>query len=108
MQGTLLALFCGAHDQADGSSWCPDCNDAEPVIEAALAAAEGDITLVSVELARAEYKGNPNHWARVHAGVKLKAVPTLYRWGNGKKPVASLVEAQAKEAPLVEELISGD
>jgi thiol-disulfide isomerase/thioredoxin len=43
----LLALFTGSADAA-GHSWCPDCNDAHPVIEAALAQAEADVTLVEV------------------------------------------------------------
>ena len=76
------------------------------MIEAALAAADGDVTLVEVPLPRAEYKGNAAHWARKHAGVQLQRIPTLFRWGAGKKPVRALVEEQAKDAELVAELLS--
>ena len=102
----LLALFFGARDQPDGSSWCPDTNDAHPVIEAALAAVDGNVTLVEVPLPRAEYKGNAAHWARKHAGVQLQRIPTLYRWGAGTAPVRALVEEQAKVEKLVAELLS--
>ena len=64
---TLLVLFTGEKD-ASGTSWCPDCNDAQPLIDAALKhATEADganIVLITVPLPRAEYKGNPSHWAR--------------------------------------------
>lgn len=62
-EAKLLVLFSGATDAA-GVSWCPDCDDAKPVIEAALAKAGEPLVLVTVPLDRAEYKGNAAHWAR--------------------------------------------
>ena len=56
----VLVLFTGAGEP----SWCGDCTDAKPVIEAALARAEAPVVLVTVPLARDEYKGNAAHWAR--------------------------------------------
>lgn len=41
---------------------------------------------------------------RVHPGVKLQRIPTLFKWGKGKA-VASLVEDQCKDAGLVEDLV---
>ena len=61
--GALLVLFTGSSD-ASGVSWCPDCNDSKPVLEAALAAASTPVTLITVALPREEYKGNAAHWAR--------------------------------------------
>ena len=41
--------------------------------------------------------------------VKLKAIPTLYRWAdNGKGPADALVEDEAKVASQVAALIRGD
>ena len=60
----VLALFTGAHN-AEGVSWCPDCNDAQPVIDAAVSAAAGPVTLITVPLPRSEYSGNAAHWARL-------------------------------------------
>ena len=61
---TVLALFTGDKDDS-GHSWCPDCNDAQPVIDAALARSPVEsIVLITVPLPRSEYKGNPSHWAR--------------------------------------------
>ena len=61
--GVLLVLFTGSSDAA-GVSWCPDCNDSKPALEAALRGAEEPVTLITVPLPRSEYSGNAAHWAR--------------------------------------------
>jgi hypothetical protein len=103
--GKVFVLFTGASG-ADGASWCPDCNECKPAVGAALAAAgeEGEVALVEVPLVRAEYRGNPEHWARKHAAVKLKAIPTLLRWGKVAK-VAELVEGECADEARVKELV---
>jgi thiol-disulfide isomerase/thioredoxin len=104
--GKVFVLFTGAADPASGASWCPDCVDAKPALSAALeeAGAAGATTLVEVPLARAEYRGNAAHWARVHASVRLRAIPTLFKWGKAAK-VGELVEGQCKDAASVRELV---
>jgi len=107
----LFVLFSGAPD-ASGASWCPDCNDAQPVIDAALekAAACGSgmpVVLLYAPLMRAEYRGNAAHWARVHPAFRLERIPTLFKMGRSK-PVGSLVEDACKSASAVEELVSDD
>lgn len=59
-----FVLFTGAVDPATGKSWCPDCVDAYPTIHASIDKAEPPVTLITVPLVRAEYRGNASHWAR--------------------------------------------
>jgi len=59
-----FVLFTGAVDAATGKSWCPDCVDAYPTIHASIDKAEPPVTLITVPLVRAEYRGNASHWAR--------------------------------------------
>ena len=101
----VFALFTGAAG-ADGVSWCGDCHDAKPLLEATFAEAgrAADLTLVEVPLAREDYKGNAAHWARKAAGVKLQRIPTLMKWGEGAK-VAELVEGECKDTERVRELV---
>lgn len=66
------------------------------------------MTLIDVRVARAAYKGNASFWARTHSAVQLQRIPTLYRWGTGDRPLASLVEAQAKVPALVALLVTGE
>ena len=105
--GRVFVLFSG-----DGSpSWCPDCNDAHPVIEAAFAGASAATVLIEVPLPRAEYStsanpANAGHWARVHAVAQLKKIPTLMRFSkDGRKKLGECVEGDAANAELVEALL---
>lgn len=106
-KGSLVtALFTGAVDAATGKSWCPDCVDAAPVVDAAIAKAAEDKELVFIyaPLVRAEYSGQPGHWARVHPAIKLQRIPTLFRWGAAKVTGAA-VEEDCKDATIVEGLL---
>ena len=90
--GVLLVLFTGSSD-ASGVSWCPDCTDSKPVLEAALRAAEVPITLITVPLPREEYRGNAGHWARCVARVRERAMQ-----GSRKALGAGLVGSRRQAA----------
>jgi len=97
----VLLLFCGAVDPATGHSWCSDCVAAEPVLEAALAAAAAaagarPLHVVEVPLVRADFKGVASHWAR-GAPYGVSRVPALCRWGAARV-TAALFEDECKDA----------
>jgi hypothetical protein len=85
---------------------CPDCNDAGPVLDAALeeAAKTKPVTLLECHLVRSEYSGNPNHPYRKHPSIKLQRIPTLVKWGH-KAKTGELIEGACKDAELVRELV---
>jgi len=87
-------------------SWCPDCADSKPLLEATFAEAGrvAELTLIEVPLVRAEYRGNAEHWARTLAGVKLQRIPTLMKMG-AKAKVAELVEGECADAARVRQLV---
>jgi len=105
----VLLTGAPADGGGGGPSWCPDCNVAKPVLEPALAAAgaAGAVTLVECSIPRAGYAGVPTHPYRVHPGIKLRGVPTLLKWGAGRK-TGELVEAQCADEALVRELVLGE
>jgi hypothetical protein len=102
----VFAYFTGEKDASTGVSWCPDCVDAAPIVDAVLAeaAAAGPITLLECPVARSEYRGVPTHPYRVHGGIKLARIPTLMRWGK-KAKTGELVEDACKDADAVRELV---
>lgn len=105
-KGTLFLLFTGESDSA-GVSWCPDCNDAKPVVNAVLAeaaTAKGGVTLLEMPLIRADYRGNDAHAYRVHPQIKLQRIPTLMKWGARGK-TGELVEEACRDEGLVRELL---
>ncbi len=69
-------------------SGCPDCVEAEPIIDEALEGIDDNVTLVRCDVVRAEYKGNPDYPYRTHPKLLVKSVPSLYYW-VGEGPVAS-------------------
>ena len=106
--GRLFVLFFGE------GGWCPDCEEAHPHIENALAAVDKEgveTVFAEVPLARASYSvsanpDNANHWARVHPLFQLKKIPTLYRINKaGNKKIGELVEGDAAKDDLLEELL---
>ena len=104
----VFALFTGA-PMENGDSWCKDCVECKPMVKAMFAEAGviRDTTLIEIPLARDGYKGNAQNWARVHAGVKLTAVPTIMRWGKVKK-LAECIDSECKDAGKVRELVVDD
>lgn len=56
-------------------------------------------------LCRDSYKGNAQYPYRVHAQLKLKAVPTLYRWAGKRGPSRSLVEGECLDAEMMGALL---
>ena len=101
----VLLLFCGEKG-AGGESWCSDCVEAEPALDAALAesAAERPILVVDVPLPRAEFKGVASHWARA-APFGVGRVPALCRWGAAKV-TAAIFEDECKSKANVLEFLA--
>ena len=85
----------------NGVPWCPDTRAAIPLLESALYRATGPpIVLVNADVARREY-ADSSYLYRQHPELRLRGVPTLYRWGR-QGPVARLQEGQLTPAALDE------
>eukprot|EP00262_Sarcandra_glabra_P022138 TRINITY_DN9678_c2_g2_i2.p1 TRINITY_DN9678_c2_g2~~TRINITY_DN9678_c2_g2_i2.p1 ORF type:complete len:133 (-),score=16.53 TRINITY_DN9678_c2_g2_i2:99-497(-) len=77
-----LLLFLADKDPSTTLSWCPDCNEAEPIIYQKLAASSNDVVLLRAFVGDRLTWRNPSHPWRVDSRLKLKGVPTLIRWEN--------------------------
>jgi hypothetical protein len=84
---------------------CPDCVEAKPVIIAALADREADAPVLWCSVKLAEYKKNPDYAYRVHASIKLTAVPTIVKFLAGAV-VASCVDDDCKADAKVRTLFA--
>lgn len=80
----IFLLVLGDRDYCSLQSWCPDCVVADPIIHAALKTLPEGAILVEAPVKRATYKGNPNHPYRLHDQLKMKAIPTMFRWRGGQ------------------------
>ncbi|GKT23581.1 hypothetical protein ADUPG1_012472 [Aduncisulcus paluster] len=75
----VFALFTG-EKAADGSSWCPDCVRADPIIKKHLETLP-DVCLLECAVKRSEYKGNPKYPYRCGKFRVAGGIPTLH-WVN--------------------------
>jgi len=99
----LYVLVIGEREAKTGQSWCGDCREAEPVIAKVLSTLK-KLTVIECSVDRASYKGNPNHPYRLHPKLKLRSVPTLYRWVNSN-PLKVTVENDLKDEKLIRSML---
>jgi hypothetical protein len=66
---------------ADGTRWCPDCQESDPVLEAAAHSAPPGVRLLQVELTRDEWKVSPgkDHPLRKKP-FGASGIPTMFLW----------------------------
>jgi len=97
---TILLLFTGSKGPS-GQSWCPDCNDTEPVIHEVLSAKSDDVVFITIYVGDRDTWKNPNNAFRTHNQLRVKCVPTLINWQNSNR----LEEQQLADRDLLEMLL---
>jgi thiol-disulfide isomerase/thioredoxin len=99
----FYVLFTGSKNEL-GSSWCPDCVRAEPLIMKALESLDEVVTLLVVHVDREPYR-NPEYTLRRDPRINLRCVPTLMKWERGEA-VLRLNDVQCQNCHAVEEFLS--
>lgn len=77
---------------------------ADPVIAQALGELPGGSILLECPVIREDYR-KADYPYRTHPAIKLKCVPTLFKWGK-LGPAGSLDDNQSQSIDLVRELMS--
>ncbi|XP_049638594.1 thioredoxin domain-containing protein 17 [Suncus etruscus] len=98
---TIFAYFTGSKD-AEGKSWCPDCELADPVIREGLKHIKEGRVFIHCQVGERPYWKDPDNDFRKK--LKITAIPTLLKNGTPQK----LVESECLQANLVEMLFSED
>uniref|UniRef100_A0A9L0RY71 Thioredoxin domain-containing protein 17 n=1 Tax=Equus caballus TaxID=9796 RepID=A0A9L0RY71_HORSE len=76
---TIFAYFTGSKD-AGGKSWCPDCVQAEPVVQEGLKHVGEGCVFIHCQVGERPYWKDPNNDFRKN--LKITAVPTLLKYGT--------------------------
>ncbi|XP_018372748.1 PREDICTED: thioredoxin domain-containing protein 17-like [Trachymyrmex cornetzi] len=84
-------LFTGTKLPDTGKSWCSDCVEAEPFIEAGFADAPQDTVLLIVEVGDRAFWKDPNCPFRTDRCTRLKVLPTLVKWRTEKRLEGSIL-----------------
>ncbi len=77
----VLGYFSGSFDE-NGSSWCPDCNDAKPAIKYLLDKYSENFEIYSFYIERPIWKDQSNEY-RKNPFFKVDSVPTLIYYNEG-------------------------
>ncbi|XP_046415170.1 thioredoxin domain-containing protein 17 [Neodiprion pinetum] len=96
-------LFSGSK-LPNGSSWCPDCVEAEPFIQKGLQVAPAESHFIYVEVGDRSFWKDLKCPFRTDNKTNLKVLPTLARWGTQKR----LEGDQCLDVGLVEMLITDE
>lgn len=88
----------------NGTSWCPDCVEAEPSIQKGLESAPEDSHFIYVEVGDRAFWKDLKCPFRSDGKTKLKVLPTLARWGTQKR----LEGDQCLDVELVQMLVTDE
>ncbi|CAB3221469.1 unnamed protein product [Arctia plantaginis] len=103
--GNATLLFCFTGEKlSSGPSWCSDCNEAEPVIEAFLTEVKRKIIFAFVDVGDRDTWKDKNCPFRTDKRTKLMVIPTIIRW-NG---VQRLEGSQCGKRELLQMLIEDE
>ncbi|XP_038615462.1 thioredoxin domain-containing protein 17 [Tachyglossus aculeatus] len=101
-RGSPIFVYFTGSKNADGRSWCPDCEEAEPTVREALKNITEGAIFIYCQVGDRSYWKDPNNEFRKN--LKITAVPTLLKYGTPQK----LVESECSKADLVQMLFTED
>ncbi len=105
-KGAALFLFFGAEDPLTGTSWCPDCQTADPVLRRACRDQLPTVDLLECPVGqRSDWKQRPEHPYRLHHAFRIARIPTLLRFADGVE-IGRLVEADCTVPQRVQAFLS--
>ena len=106
-KGPIYLLFTAEKDDS-GRRWCPDCRNAEPVLEEAFLSLPASATILEIPLSRESWKGptGPKHPFR-SPPYNVKGIPTLCLWDAvDQKVLKKFTESECEQLESLTELMS--
>ncbi|XP_067927884.1 thioredoxin domain-containing protein 17-like [Watersipora subatra] len=88
-------IFFSATIKETGEPWCPDCRDADPVVESVVGELNDAVQFIRVRVERPYWKEVSGNKLKSDYGVKC--LPTLMRWGQSER----LGEEECKNSATV-------
>ncbi|GBG32208.1 Thioredoxin domain-containing protein 17 [Hondaea fermentalgiana] len=87
------------YSKEDGTRWCPDCEESDPILQEATEHAPAAVQFIEVELTRDEWKVDPGaeHFLRKEP-YNVTGIPTMMLWN----PTEKKCEKRFNEADLVQ------
>ncbi|XP_038215870.1 thioredoxin domain-containing protein 17-like [Zerene cesonia] len=103
-KGPLVLFYFSGSKTAEGKSWCPDCEIAEPIVQAFLNEVKKDFIFAYVDVGDREYWRNPECPFRTDTRTRLMVIPTIIKW----KGVQRLEGSQCNKRELLQMLFEDE
>ncbi|KAL0842383.1 hypothetical protein ABMA28_014503 [Loxostege sticticalis] len=97
-QGPPVFFFFSGSKLASGSSWCPDCVEAEPIVKAYLGELQKSVIFVYVDVGDRDYWKDKACPFRTDSRTRLMVIPTIIKW----KGVQRLEGSQCNKRDLLQ------
>ncbi|KAH9260420.1 hypothetical protein BASA81_001590 [Batrachochytrium salamandrivorans] len=94
-------------DKVGGERWCPDCRNAEPVLEEAFQVLPAGAYVLQIEVAKDRWKGleGQKHFFR-QAPFSLGGLPSLCEWDTKKQAVVrKFTEGECEQLEALQEMM---
>ena len=104
----VYLLFTATKDEATGQRWCPDCRNADPILEEAFESLPASATVLEVLIPRESWKGpnGPSHPYRA-APFGVRGIPTLCLWNAvSEKVERKFTEGECEQIENLLELMT--
>ncbi|XP_063620909.1 thioredoxin domain-containing protein 17-like [Cydia splendana] len=102
--GPPVFFFFSGSKLPNGTSWCPDCVEAEPIVQAYLNELQKSIIFAYVDVGDRDYWKDKMCPFRTDPRTKLMVIPTLLRW----KGVQRLEGSQCNKRELLQMMFEED
>ncbi|XP_063531815.1 thioredoxin domain-containing protein 17-like [Cydia strobilella] len=102
--GPPVFFFFSGSKLPNGTSWCPDCVEAEPIVQAYLNELQKSIIFAYVDVGDRDYWKDKMCPFRTDPRSKLMVIPTLIRW----KGVQRLEGSQCNKRELLQMMFEED
>lgn len=97
----MVAMFSGGKNDTTGKSWCPDCVDAQPVVDGVVdSSIAKEYAFIYCSVGGRDFWKDPNCEFRKDKRTLLKSIPTLLKI-DANLPRTKLVERQCCDKSLV-------
>ncbi|CAK1545136.1 unnamed protein product [Leptosia nina] len=102
--GPIVLFYFTGSKMENGKSWCPDCEEAEPIVKTFLTELKKNVTFVFVDVGEREYWKEKTCPFRTDSRTRLMVIPTIIKW----KGVQRLEGSQCNNRDLLQMLFEDD
>jgi hypothetical protein len=102
--GPVYLLFSATKGE-DGQRWCPDCRNADPVLDEAFQSLPASATILEILIPRETWKNKESPHMFRSAPFNIRGIPSLCLWNAvNEKVERKFTEGECEQLEVLQEL----